>query len=149
MIESGVGTGAGAAAKSAAGAWGLALAALAFLPTLLAALAGVILALILSKDIDVDGKIKITPKLILLSAIALTASINGGDFFIEFFDLHGYSKSAQNFVTFLTAVLVLVVMGVIYRGVELMRGKTIVQIMIEVSQAVRAIMGKGGNNDQL
>ncbi len=52
MIETGVGT--GAAAKSAAGAWGFALAALAFLPTLLAALAGVILALILSKDIDVD-----------------------------------------------------------------------------------------------
>lgn len=133
------------AAKSSTGAWSTALTVLAFLPTLLAAMAGVILALILSKDIDIEGKIKITPKLIILGVIALIGSIHGGDFLIEVFGLHDYSTSAKNFVTFLTAVLVLVVMGVIYRGVELMRGKTIVQIMIEVSQAVRAIMGKGGD----
>lgn len=110
-----------------------------FFKTLLA-VAGAIFALVLSGDISDDGKIQVNAKTVITVVSAVCLSLTGGAFIIETFGLEHMSISAQGFVMFVVAVLGLVFIGILYRSIELMNGKSLSEISREISSAYRAIV---------
>lgn len=71
---------------------------------------------------------------------AVSLSLSGGAFAIEHYGLHSYSTTAQGFVMFLFAVLGLLLLGVVYRSIELLRGKRLSEIVGELGAAYAAIV---------
>jgi cyanate permease len=53
------------------------------------------------------------------------------------------SAMAQGSVFLLTAVFGLLAIGILYQSVEMLRGKTLSQIAMEVSSAFKAIFKRG------
>ncbi len=113
-----------------------------FVPKIICAIAGAILALVLSGDIDQDGYIKINRGVIVRFAIAVFSSLFFGEWIIEYFDLHA-SIAAQGSIMILTAVFSLVIIGVLYQSIAVMRGKSFGAVVGEVSEAFRSIFKKG------
>lgn len=118
--------------------------AVAFLPKLVAAIAGAILALVLSGDISSDGYIKINRSVVFKFSIALIISLFGGAFIIETYHLEELSRYAQGFIMFLVAVFGLLIIGIFYQAIAMLRGKPLSQIASEVSSAFISIFFKRG-----
>ena len=112
---------------------------LPWLLKIVAAILGAILALILSGDIDTQGRIKITVGVILKFAISVAISLYGGSAFIEYYRLTGYSLMSQGFVMLIFAVFGMLCIGIIYQAVQLMKGKSISEIAFEVKETFRSI----------
>lgn len=110
------------------------------LPKVLAAVIGAIFALVLSGDITQDGDLKINIRVIFTLIAAVCLSLSGGAFFIEHNHLERYSTTAQGFVMFVTAVLGLLLFGIVYRSIELLRGKRLSEIIGELAAAYAAIV---------
>ncbi|MEG1856478.1 MAG: hypothetical protein RR231_13390, partial [Acinetobacter sp.] len=85
---------------------------LPWLLKIIAAVMGAILALILSGDIDTQGRIKITVGVILKFAISVAISLYGGSAFIEYYQLTHYSMQSQGFVMLIFAVFGMLLIGI-------------------------------------
>ena len=109
------------------------------------AVVGAILALVLSGDIDKNGKIQISLGVIGKFLFSVSVSLYGGSAFIEYYELSKYSHMAQGFVMLMFAVFGLLTIGIVYQSIALMQGKSIAEVITEVKAAFVAIVsGKGG-----
>lgn len=110
------------------------------------AVIGAILALVLSGDIDKEGKIKVSMGVVTKFACSVTVSLYGGSAFIEHFKYLDHSTMFQGFIMLIFAVFGLLVIGIIYQSIALLKGKSISEVIAEVKAAfVSIIGGKGGN----
>lgn len=107
------------------------------------AIVGAILALVLSGDIDKDGKIQISLSVICKFTASVTVSLYGGSAFIEHFALLKASTMYQGFIMLMFAVFGLLVIGILYQSFALLKGKTITEIITEIKSAFLAIWGSG------
>ena len=110
---------------------------------LVPAVVGAILALVLSGDIDKEGRIQVTLGLIGKFLFSVSVSLYGGAEFIEYYELNQYSHMAQGFVMLIFAVFGLLTIGIVYQSIALMQGKSIAEVITEVKAAFVAIIGGG------
>ncbi|ENU83088.1 hypothetical protein F974_01920 [Acinetobacter sp. CIP 102159] len=114
---------------------------------LIPAIVGAILALVLSGDIDKEGKIQVSLGTIAKFLFSISVSLYGGAAFIEYYELSKYSHMAQGFVMLMFAVFGLLAIGIVYQSIALMHGKSLAEVIAEVKAAFVAIVsGKGGEN---
>ena len=106
---------------------------------IIAAIMGAILALILSGDIDTEGRIKITVGVILKFTISVAISLYGGSAFIEYYQLTSYSLMSQGFVMLIFAVFGMLMIGISYQSLQLMKGKPAAAVISEVKAAFIAL----------
>lgn len=108
------------------------------------AVIGAILALVLSGDIDKDGKIQVTVGVVTKFVCSVTVSLYGGSAFIEHYGYLGASTMFQGFVMLMFAVFGLLFIGIAYQSIALLKGKSISQVIAEIKAAFVAIIsGKG------
>lgn len=109
------------------------------------AVIGAILALVLSGDIDKDGKIQVTVGVITKFVCSVTVSLYGGSAFIEHYGYLENSIMFQGFVMLMFAVFGLLLIGIAYQSIALLKGKSMSQVIAEIKSAFIAIIsGKGG-----
>ena len=115
---------------------------------LIPAIVGAILALVLSGDIDKEGKIQVSLGVISKFLFSVSFSLYGGAAFIEYHELKNYSHMAQGFVMLMFAVFGLLGIGILYQSIALMHGKPLSEVISEVKAAFISILsnGKGGKN---
>lgn len=106
---------------------------------IVAAVIGAIFALTLSGDIDTQGRIKITMGVIMKFTFGVAISLYGGSAFIEYYDLTHYTHMAQGFVMLIFAIFGMLCIGIAYQSLQLLKGKSFNEIIIEVKQAFGAI----------
>ncbi|WP_445117012.1 hypothetical protein [Acinetobacter sp. WZC-1] len=106
---------------------------------IMAAIIGAIFALTLSGDIDTQGRIKITFGVILKFTFSVAISLYGGAAFIEYYELVVYSHMAQGFVMLLFAVFGMLLIGIWYQSLQLLKGKPLTEIISEIKSALGAI----------
>ena len=112
---------------------------------LIPATVGAILALVLSGDIDKEGKIQVSLGVISKFLFSVSVSLYGGAAFIEYHELSQYSHMAQGFIMLMFAVFGLLIIGIAYQSIALLKGKSISAVIAEVKAAFVAIVsGKGG-----
>ena len=110
------------------------------------AVVGAILALVLSGDIDKNGKIQISLGVIGKFLFSISVSLYGGSAFIEYYELSKYSHMAQGFVMLMFAVFGLLAIGIVYQSIALLKGKSLAEVIAEIKSAFIAIVsGKGGD----
>lgn len=111
------------------------------------AVVGAILALVLSGDIDKNGKIQVSMVVIFKFLFSVSVSLYGGSAFIEYYELNQYSQMTQGFVMLIFAVFGLLAIGVVYQSIALMQGKPLSEVITEVKAAFISIIysGKGGD----
>ena len=107
------------------------------------AIVGAILALVLSGDIDKEGKIQVTLGVIGKFLFSVSVSLYGGSAFIEYYELSKYSHMAQGFVMLIFAVFGLLFIGIAYQSIALMHGKPLSKVISEVKAAFISILGNG------
>ncbi|ENU19583.1 hypothetical protein F994_02443 [Acinetobacter bohemicus ANC 3994] len=107
------------------------------------AIVGAILALVLSGDIDKNGKIQVTVSVICKFAASVTVSLYGGSAFIEHFEMLKTSTMYQGFIMLMFAVFGLLAIGILYQAVAMWRGKSLPEVIAEIKAAFLAILGKG------
>ena len=106
---------------------------------IMAAVIGAIFALTLSGDIDTQGRIKITMGVIMKFTFSVAISLYGGSAFIEYYDLTHYTHMAQGFVMLMFAVFGMLCIGILYQAVQLMKGKSLAEIILEVKETFGSI----------
>ena len=125
----------------------LSMKALPWFIKILAAVVGAIFALTLSGDIDKEGRIKINVSVIMKFVFSVAISLYGGSAFIEYYELSKYSHMGQGFVMLMFAVFGLLIIGIAYQSIALMKGKSISAVIAEIKSAFVAIIsGKGGES---
>ena len=118
----------------------LSIKALPWFLKIIAAVIGAIFALTLSGDIDTDGRIKINVSVIMKFVFSVAISLYGGSAFIEYYDLaDSYSHMAQSFVMLMFAVFGMLCIGILYQAVQLMKGKSLTEIIVEVKETFSSI----------
>ncbi|RZG74807.1 hypothetical protein [Acinetobacter sp. WCHAc060025] len=112
------------------------------------AVVGALVALVLSGDIDRDGKIQISLGVIGKFVASVTISLYGGSAFIEHFDLLAKSTMYKGFVMLIFAIFGLLVIGIVYQSIALLKGKPLSEVITEIKAAFISIIGnsKGGQN---
>lgn len=118
----------------------LSIKALPWFLKIIAAVIGAIFALTLSGDIDTDGRIKINVSVIMKFVFSVAISLYGGSAFIEYYDLANYySHMAQGFVMLMFAVFGMLCIGILYQAVQLKKGKSLTEIIVEVKETFSSI----------
>ena len=112
------------------------------------AVVGAILALVLSGDIDKNGKIQVSLGVIGKFLFSVSVSLYGGSAFIEYYELSKYSHMAQGFVMLMFAVFGLLGIGILYQSIALMQGKPLSEVIKKKKADFISIHnnGKGGKN---
>lgn len=119
-----------------------------FILKLIPAVIGAILALVLSGDIDKNGKIQVSLGVVGKFLASVTVSLYGGSAFIEHYGLLEKSTMYQGFVMLIFAVFGLLIIGIFYQSVALMHGKPLSEVIAEVKAAfVSIVAGKGGKDE--
>lgn len=109
------------------------------------AVVGAILALVLSGDIDANGKIQVSLGVITKFVCSVTVSLYGGSAFIEHYGYLTSSTMFQGFIMLMFAVFGLLIIGIAYQSIALLKGKSISAVIAEIKAAFVAIIsGKGG-----
>jgi hypothetical protein len=109
------------------------------------AVIGAILALVLSGDIDKNGKIQVSAGVITKFVCSVTVSLYGGSAFIEHQGYLSTSTMFQGFIMLMFAVFGLLFIGIAYQSIALLKGKSMSEVIAEVKSAFVAIIsGKGG-----
>lgn len=112
------------------------------------AVIGAILALVLSGDIDTNGKIQVSLGVITKFVCSVTVSLYGGSAFIEHYGYLTSSTMFQGFIMLMFAVFGLLFIGIAYQSIALLKGKTVSEVIAEIKAAFVAIIsGKGGENE--
>ena len=112
------------------------------------AVVGAILALVLSGDIDKNGKIQVSMGVIYKFLFSVFVSLYGGSAFIEYYELSKYSHMTQGFVMLIFAVFGLLAIGILYQSIALMQGKPLSEVITEVKAAFISIIYSGKGNDK-
>ena len=112
------------------------------------AVVGAILALVLSGDIDKNGKIQVSMVVIFKFLFSVSVSLYGGSAFIEYYELNQYSQMTQGFVMLIFAVFGLLAIGILYQSIALMQGKPLSEVISEVKAAFISIIYSGKGNDK-
>ena len=112
------------------------------------AVVGAILALVLSGDIDKNGKIQVSMGFICKFLFSVSVSLYGGSAFIEYYELSKYSHMAQGLVMLMFAVFGLLAIGIVYQAIALMHGKPLSEVISEVKAAFISILGNGKGGEQ-
>ena len=112
------------------------------------AVVGAILALVLSGDIDKNGKIQVSMGVICKFLFSVSVSLYGGSAFIEYYELNQYSQMTQGFVMLIFAVFGLLAIGILYQSIALMQGKPLLEVISEVKAAFISIIYSGKGNDK-
>ena len=112
------------------------------------AIVGAILALVLSGDIDKEGKIQVSLGVIGKFLFSVSVSLYGGAAFIEYHELNNYSHMAQGFVMLMFAVFGLLGIGILYQSIALMQGKPLSEVISEVKAAFISILSNGKGDKQ-
>lgn len=107
------------------------------------AIVGAILALVLSGDIDKEGKIQVSMGVIGKFVASVTVSLYGGSAFIEHFGMLSTSTMYQGFVMLIFAVFGLLGIGIIYQSIALLNGKPLPEVISEIKGAFLSIWGNG------
>lgn len=107
------------------------------------AVVGALLALVLSGDIDKEGKIQISMGVIGKFVASVTVSLYGGSAFIEHFDMLKTSTMYQGFVMLMFAVFGLLAIGILYQSIALLKGKPLPEVISEIKSAFVSIWGNG------
>lgn len=111
------------------------------------AVVGAILALMLSGDIDANGKIQVSLGVITKFVCSVTVSLYGGSAFIEHYGYLTSSTMFQGFIMLMFAVFGLLFIGIAYQSIALLKGKSMSQVIAEIKAAFVAIIsGKGGES---
>lgn len=111
------------------------------------AVIGAILALVLSGDIDTNGKIQVSLGVITKFVCSVTVSLYGGSAFIEHYGYLTSSTMFQGFIMLMFAVFGLLFIGIAYQSIALLKGKTVSEVIAEIKAAFVAIIsGKGGES---
>ena len=111
------------------------------------AVIGAILALVLSGDIDTNGKIQVSLGVITKFVCSVTVSLYGGSAFIEHYGYLTSSTMFQGFIMLMFAVFGLLFIGIAYQSIALLKGKSMSQVIAEIKAAFVAIVsGKGGES---
>ena len=111
------------------------------------AVIGAILALVLSGDIDTNGKIQISLGVITKFVCSVTVSLYGGSAFIEHYGYLTSSTMFQGFIMLMFAVFGLLFIGIAYQSIALLKGKSVSEVIAEIKAAFVAIIsGKGGES---
>lgn len=119
----------------------LSIKALPWFFKILAAVIGAIFALTLSGDIDVKGRIKITIGVIMKFVFSVSISLYGGSACIEYYQLQSYSHMTQGFIMLMFAIFGMLCIGIAYQAVQMLKGKSIVEIIHEIKSAFAAMFG--------
>ncbi len=106
------------------------------------AVVGAILALVLSGDIDKDGKIEVSLNVIVKFMASVTVSLYGGSAFIEYSSWQ-LSIMSQGAIMLFFAVFGLLGIGIVYQSMALLQGKPMSEVLHEVKAAFLAIWGNG------
>lgn len=106
------------------------------------AVVGAILALVLSGDIDKDGKIRISLSVIVKFIASVTISVYGGAAFIEYQKLT-VTLTTQGFIMLMFAVFGILLIGILYQSIALMNGKPLNEVLGEIKEAFLSIIGNG------
>ncbi|MFN4367324.1 MAG: hypothetical protein ACK4GA_06895 [Acinetobacter sp.] len=106
------------------------------------AVVGAILALVLSGDIDKDGKIEVSLNVIVKFMASVTVSLYGGSAFIEYSSWQ-LSIMSQGAIMLFFAVFGLLGIGIVYQSVALLQGKPMSEVLHEIKAAFLAIWGNG------
>lgn len=117
----------------------LSIKSLPWLFKIIAAVVGAIFALTLSGDIDTEGLIKITIGVIMKFTFSVAISLYGGSAFIEYYDWQVYSHMTQGFVMLIFAIFGMLLIGIWYQAIQLLRGKTIGELIFEIRSAFKAM----------
>lgn len=118
----------------------LSIKALPWFLKIIAAVIGAIFALTLSGDIDTHGRIKINISVIMKFVFSVAISLYGGSAFIEYYELAAhYTHMAQGFVMLMFAVFGMLCIGILYQAVQLMKGKSLAEIIVEVKETFSSI----------
>ena len=112
------------------------------------AVVGAILALVLSGDIDKNGKIQISLGVIGKFLFSVSVSLYGGSAFIEYYELSKYSHMAQGFAMLMFAVFGLLGIGILYQSIALMQGKPLSEVISEVKATFISILSNGKGDKQ-
>ena len=112
------------------------------------AVVGAILALVLSGDIDKNGKIQVSMVVIFKFLFSVSVSLYGGSAFIEYYELNQYSQMTQGFVMLIFAVFGLLAIGILYQSIALMQGKPLSEVITEVKAAFISIIYSGKGDDK-
>ena len=112
------------------------------------AVVGAILALVLSGDIDKNGKIQVSMVVVYKFLFSVSVSLYGGSAFIEYYELSKYSLMTQGFVMLIFAVFGLLAIGILYQSIALMQGKPLSEVISEVKAAFISIIYSGKGNDK-
>lgn len=111
------------------------------------AVIGAILALVLSGDIDTNGKIQVSLGVITKFVCSVTVSLYGGSAFIEHYGYLTSSTMFQGFIMLMFAVFGLLFIGIAYQSIALLKGKSVSEVIAEIKSAFVAIIsGKGGES---
>lgn len=111
------------------------------------AVIGAILALVLSGDIDTNGKIQVSLGVITKFVCSVTVSLYGGTAFIEHYGYLSSSTMFHGFIMLMFAVFGLLFIGIAYQAIALLKGKTVSEVIAEIKSAFVAIIsGKGGES---
>lgn len=111
------------------------------------AVIGAILALVLSGDIDTNGKIQVSLGVITKFVCSVTVSLYGGTAFIEHYGYLNTSIMFHGFIMLMFAVFGLLFIGIAYQSIALLKGKTVSEVIAEIKSAFVAIIsGKGGES---
>ncbi len=113
------------------------LIALLFKPLL--AIIGALLGLVFSGDIDKDGKLKINTFVLIKATASVAISLTGTPVFLQYYDLLHMNNAGQGFIYLMLGIFGLLVVGIVYRAVEMLKGKSFSEIVIEIKQAIFAI----------
>ena len=110
------------------------------------AVIGAILALVLSGDIDKNGKIQVSAGVITKFVCSVTVSLYGGSAFIEHYGFLKSTTMFQGFIMLMFAVFGLLFIGIAYQSIALLKGKSMSEVVAEIKSAFVAIIsGKGGD----
>lgn len=108
---------------------------------LLAIIMGGIICLILSGDIDADGKIKINRYVILKFLCSVVLGLFCGEFIIDYLDWEHLNHFAQGFILMSLSVFGMLIVGILYQSIRFtFSDKTLSEIVEELKKAVTAIL---------
>lgn len=112
---------------------------IAYFPKILAAIVGAVLSLVLSGDIDKEGKIQLSTGVLMKFTFSVCISLYGGEAFIEQFNLQDKSVMYHGAIMLIFAVFGMLVLGIIYQSIAMLKGKPISEIFKEIHEAFTSI----------
>ncbi len=112
---------------------------LAFILKLFFAILGAGVALIFSGDIGQDGRLNLNKNVALKLTFSVFLSITGTPNALRYLELQEITETEKGLFYILIATFGLLIVGICYRAMEMLKGKTFSEICIEIKQAFFAI----------